>query len=73
MSDYEYVFCKDAFSKAITKLGWEESEYEQQHERDYDCRWTVRGWVRDGKWIIRQQDLTQNLIEEIIRIVSLIP
>lgn len=73
MTPHEFDNCRDRFDTAASALGWRRHVYLQEHERD-DCRpWEIAGWLNaDGKWLFSEDDLTQAMAYEVVRLADLL-
>ncbi len=73
MSPHDMDKYREVFEASCHKLGWHCKEVRVEHERDWDCSWTVQVWCRsDGTRLIAEGDLSEALVQEIIRIAGMI-
>lgn len=62
----------EGLDEACQVLGWQRYETEIEHERDWDCHWTERGWKRGNVHIISDNRLTEGMARELILIANLL-
>lgn len=75
MSPHEWDEYAEAFADAAEKFGWIRGERVDRHERDdtYGSYLTEYWADAAGVWLFDESDVGERLVQELIRIATLLP